>query len=398
MAPTQASVPKDLDATIGTVNMVGVILSTITYGVHFTLYTFLIRLYVDRSPYVVRSRRPQRPGWFPITYATVLFILATAGLCLQAWVNHDAFLGHRDFPGGPLAYMVEAAERPGNIAVTAVYVVLNWFADGMLFYRFFVLFRFSRCVLMVGILVLASLVVLGIVSMRNISLLSINLWTDRSTTLSLAYLALSLSINVTLTLAIVSRLIYFRRLLPKSIGDASIRSMYTSVVAMFVESASLYTLVAFSCIIACGVNSPVQNALLPMLGQLQAIPPLLIAIRVLEYRVITPDAFPPSTPSAITFKTPLSSMAQDGESIPPSYIRTPSPCLCRNSTTETVGERSLDASTVNLGKSPLHYPYHFDSMSRSSEMLVNPRSSGVNDWDFVEWFKGDEGCIQGDVI
>ncbi len=33
MAPTQVSVPKDLDATIGTVNMVGVILSTITYGV-----------------------------------------------------------------------------------------------------------------------------------------------------------------------------------------------------------------------------------------------------------------------------------------------------------------------------------------------------------------------------
>ncbi len=105
--------------------------------------------------------------------------------------------------------------------------------------------------------------------MRNISLLSINLWTDRSTALSLAYLALSLSINVTLTLAIVSRLIYFRRLLPKYFGDASIRSVYTSIVAMFVESASLYTLVAFSCIIACGVNSPVQNALLPMLGQLQ---------------------------------------------------------------------------------------------------------------------------------
>ncbi len=128
-------------------------------------------------------------------------------------------------------------------------------------------------------------------------------------------------------------------------------------------------------------------------ANIQAIPPLLIAIRVLEYRVITPDAFPPSTLSAITFKTPLSSMAQDGESIPPSYIRTPSPCLCRNSTTETVGERSTNASTVNLGKSHLHYPYHFDSMSRSSEILVD-----VNDWDFVEWFRGDEGWMQGDVI
>ena len=68
----------------------------------------------------MRSREPPKPSWLPITYATILFALATTGLCLQAWLNHEAVFDHRDFPGGPLAYMVETAERPLNIAVTAV--------------------------------------------------------------------------------------------------------------------------------------------------------------------------------------------------------------------------------------------------------------------------------------
>ncbi|RPD65633.1 hypothetical protein L226DRAFT_236848 [Lentinus tigrinus ALCF2SS1-7] len=378
MAPTQNPIPKDLDSTIGTANMVGIILSTVTYGVHLTLFIFLIRLYIDRSPYVVRSRQPPKPSWFPIIYATLLFVLATAGICLQVWINHDAFLVHRGFPGGPLAYMVATVERPGNMAVTAVYVVLNWCADGMLFYRFFALFRFSRFVLIVAAMVLVSLVGLGIVSMRNISLLSVNLWTDRSTVLSLAYLTLSLSINVTLTLAIVSRLIYFRHRLRnlKIYGDTYLRRMYTSVVAMFVESAALYTVVAISCIVAFRMNSPVQNALLPLLGQLQAIPPLLIAIRVLEYRVITPEAFPPSTPSAITFNTPLSITTQDGGSC----IKIPSPCLCRDPS-EIVGRHSLDVSSVTLGKSRHSYHSPCDSMSRSPEVLVEDRR--LDNWDFL---------------
>ena len=111
--------------------------------------------------------------------------------------------------------------------------------------------------------------VLGIASMRSISLLSVDLWTNRSTALSLAYLVLSLSVNIALTVAIVSRLLYFRHRLPKVIGDASIRRIYVSIVAMFVESASLYTAVAVACIITCVVHSPARNALLPMLGQLQ---------------------------------------------------------------------------------------------------------------------------------
>ncbi len=99
-------------------------------------------------------------------------------------------------------------------------------------------------------------------------MLIVNLWTDNSTALSLAYLILSFSTNVILTFAIALRLLCIRRTMRKALGDRS-SIIYTSIVAMFVESASLYTVVALICIVACGVSSPLQNALLPMLGQLQ---------------------------------------------------------------------------------------------------------------------------------
>ena len=110
--------------------------------------------------------------------------------------------------------------------------------------------------------------VLGGVSLPNISMLSANLWTDHSTALSLAYLTLSLSINVVLTITIACRLLKLRNTFPNFLDDRS-GCLYTYIVTMFVESASLYSIVAIVTIVACGINSPIQNALLPMLGQLQ---------------------------------------------------------------------------------------------------------------------------------
>ncbi|CDO75007.1 hypothetical protein BN946_scf184965.g9 [Trametes cinnabarina] len=60
---------------------------------------------------------------------------------------------------------------------------------------------------------------------------------------------------------------------------------------MLVESAAPYTIVCLIAIVGCAKRSPLQIALLPMLGQLQAIPPLLIAFRVMEGRALTQEAW-----------------------------------------------------------------------------------------------------------
>ena len=157
-------------------------------------------------------------------------------------------------------------------------------------WRFYCFFKHSRLVLIMSSVMIISLIgmlvyillrisgsqlsvfksVVGSVFLPSISTLNTNLWTDNSTTPSLVYLALSLSINVILTLVIALRLLWYRRQLHRIVFGGRYTSLYTSIVAMFVESASIYALVALVSIISLAANSPVQVALLPMLGQLQA--------------------------------------------------------------------------------------------------------------------------------
>ncbi|OBZ77603.1 hypothetical protein A0H81_02403 [Grifola frondosa] len=277
-----------VDLRIETANMAGTALSMMTYGVHITLFFSTIRLYIE--PPSARKR-----DWRLLTYITILFCFATAGISTQMFLNHKAFIENRDYPGGPFAFLVDEVDSPMNLAVTAIYVVLNWLADGMVLYRFFIVFRCATLSIVACIVMLLSLIVVGSIFLPNISSLILNLWTNTSTVPGIAYLTLSLSLNVILTFAIVGRLVYLRRQ-SRKIGGPGCGVVYTSSVAILVESASLYTVVAFICVIACGVNSPLQNALLPMLGQLQAIPPLLITLRVIEGRAITRDGLPATLP------------------------------------------------------------------------------------------------------
>ncbi|KAI0711299.1 hypothetical protein C8Q76DRAFT_735927 [Earliella scabrosa] len=367
---TMIAAPQEtnLDTTVGTANMIGVVLSTITYGAHLTLFCSFLRRCIDHSSYVGRSKRLPSPKWPPMAYAVSLFILATTGFCLQTWLNHEAFIRHRNDPGGALTYIATHADRPGNRAVTAVYVVLNWFSDGMLLYRFFAFFRFSSCVRAMSVCMLLSLIVLGGVSLPNISMLSANLWTDHSTALSLAYLTLSLSINVVLTITIACRLLKLRNTFPNFLGDRS-GCLYTYIVTMFVESASLYSIVAIVTIVACGINSPIQNALLPMLGQLQAIPPLVITVRIMECRAVPPESFSTQSSTTLNFRCPVTpepeplsfSNLRDSELQPPPYAQ---PCMSRSSMV------TLEKSGL-IGESLLGKPYQ----SYASTMVTSSSST-----------------------
>ncbi|TCD68760.1 hypothetical protein EIP91_009906 [Steccherinum ochraceum] len=135
---------------------------------------------------------------------------------------------------------------------------------------------------------LLALITTGCTFVPQIASLGSNLWTDISTAPGIAYLTLSLSINTILTFLIVGRILYIGRRL-RCFGPRY--GQYTSVVALIIESAALYTFWALISVIACGVNSPLQFALLPALGQVQAIPPLLILTRVASGRALAKDTY-----------------------------------------------------------------------------------------------------------
>lgn len=113
-----------------------------------------------------------------------------------------------------------------------------------------------------------AIIVIGSVYFPEIAGLGLNVWTDMPTSPAIAYLVLSLALNTVLTLLIVYRILSIRSTVREALGKQHGR-LYTSLFALIIESASLYTIVAIISVIACGLNSPIQYALLPMLGQLQ---------------------------------------------------------------------------------------------------------------------------------
>ncbi|KAJ3003363.1 hypothetical protein NUW54_g5340 [Trametes sanguinea] len=252
--------PEGLDMTVVTANMVGVILSTMTYGVLFALFVSLMRSYHRTAR---RAGELNKREWHMLLYGCALFVLTTVALCLQTWINHDAFVMHLAFPGGPIEYLTQNARSPANLAMTFLFIVLNWLADGMLLYRCYALFDYAKLALVGCCLAQMALVVVGCVFLKDISMLSIDLWVDVKTAPSLAYLSCSLIINAGLTLVIIIRLIYVRSRISGVLGSRHTRVYYT-LVAILIESAAPYTIVAFIAIIACAKRSPLQIAMLPI--------------------------------------------------------------------------------------------------------------------------------------
>ncbi|KAI0938691.1 hypothetical protein AcV5_000312 [Taiwanofungus camphoratus] len=262
------------DLVIEKANMIGMILSTLVYGAHVVLFLATLRHYIYPPSCGIK-----KPGRWLLAYISFLFLLASAGFILLLQWDLTIFIDHRNFPGGPLAYLQQEGHSSMNLAVTAIYLILNWFADGMLLFRFCVIFKRNR------IAVISSCATL--IALIDIARLNVNLWTNAPAGYAIGYLAMSLSLNVILTSLISGRILYWRHysLEPRTKG------IYAAVVVLLVESTSMYTVVAIISIITLGTSSPVQIALLPLLGQMQAIPPILTTQRVLSGRALSEENF-----------------------------------------------------------------------------------------------------------
>lgn len=123
-------------------NFNSVILSGVAYGVHLTLFLFVVH-HLIRHPTSkpnaggVRGVRA-RVSWPLVAYISWNFMLGTFGIAAEAKFNELTFVDNRNYPGGPNAFVANQYSDFVNIFGTAAYVVLNWFADGLVVCLFLV--------------------------------------------------------------------------------------------------------------------------------------------------------------------------------------------------------------------------------------------------------------------
>ncbi|CCM00774.1 uncharacterized protein FIBRA_02816 [Fibroporia radiculosa] len=247
-------------------NVLGLTMSAAVYGVHICLFIETTRCYF-------RPPRTKHLNWKMFAYICSLLTLATITMALYLTWDMIVFFGNHEHVGDPIAYLEEHDHSSMSLALTALYLLLSWTSDGLLLYRFCIIFQDIRILRWGAVGSFLAMVVLGCCFTTSFASLITNIWTHTPTGAVFACLSLSLALNIILTAMIVGRIL---RIVYRS-------SLLVDVVGVLVESASLYAIISLVTIIMLAVNNgPAQATTLPFLGQIQAIPPILITTRAVN--------------------------------------------------------------------------------------------------------------------
>ena len=102
----------------------------------------------------------------------------------------------------------------------------------------------------------------------QISASSIHVHASQVVNWTIPFLSLTISLNILVTIAIVVRIQLYRYRLSNVLGSHH-AVQYTSVSAMIIESAAIYSAFAIVLLVTFALNSPVFNIFLQAMSQVQ---------------------------------------------------------------------------------------------------------------------------------
>ncbi|KAL0071713.1 hypothetical protein AAF712_000635 [Marasmius tenuissimus] len=114
------------------------------------------------------------------------------------------------------------------------------------------------------------------------------------------YTALTISMNIIVTLLICGRLVAVKNKIQHTLGPHHAR-MYTSVIAIMVESAAPFTILGIIYVITYARHSPTSIAFVQVWGDFCALSPQLIILRVAMGHAWSKDTSEQLTSTHMTF-------------------------------------------------------------------------------------------------
>ncbi|KAG2356064.1 hypothetical protein BDR07DRAFT_1424338 [Suillus spraguei] len=227
-------------------------------------------------------------------YVFITFALGTISFGMNARYTEMIWIDLRDAPGGPLALIEDYMSYRINFIALATGHIQEWFMQALLLHRCFVIWNWSRWVMVPMITLYVAMIACSI------------------------FVLVEASTGITFY-NIIIELAYLWRM-KKVIAQYDSRS-YNTIALMVVESAVLYTVFAIVFIVAFATYSNGLTTLCFLsIGKIQGIAQLFIIIRVARGRAVTHEwsTRTPAMPTAIAFSGTVSDLAEmtDNEQIP----------------------------------------------------------------------------------
>ncbi|KZV68536.1 hypothetical protein PENSPDRAFT_609927 [Peniophora sp. CONT] len=261
----------------------GAIISSVAYGAEFVLFCLCLPLLWQQA--TKSAPKVSKPVTYAMTvYVIVLFCLGTVFQVALAGFTQLAFITDRNFAGGPNGVENTLFSAPIDEGGNVAFVLSVWLCDTLIIWRCVVIYKAASPFLKALTIGFPCLIFLGSFATGILWLIQISTtspYIAQIVNWTIPFLSLSLAINILVTLFIVSRLLFHRHRIASALGNRY-GTQYTSIAAMIVESAAIYSAFSLLFLVPFGLNSPISEIFLQSLGQVQISATFLIIFRVAQ--------------------------------------------------------------------------------------------------------------------
>ncbi|KAG2128758.1 uncharacterized protein EDB93DRAFT_1047118, partial [Suillus bovinus] len=258
----------------------GMMLSCVFYGMYFVLTV---------QAWNALMQRPRHGGkiadhrYALLFYVFITFVLTTISFGMNAKYTEMIWIDLRDTPGGPFALIENYMSYRINFIALVVGHLQEWFMQLLLLHRCFVIWNWSRWVVVPMISLYVTMIALSITVMVEASTGA----KFYNIIVELAYLCVEVGLTVIYTILVTNRLFVMRGRMREIIPQYDSRT-YDTIALMVVESAGLYTIFAIAFIVAFGMYLIGLTTLCFLaIGKIQGIAQLFIIIRVAQGRAVS---------------------------------------------------------------------------------------------------------------
>ncbi|KAF8905669.1 hypothetical protein CPB85DRAFT_1376752 [Mucidula mucida] len=245
----------------------GAFLGAVAYGIQAILYFMLMHKLLT-----ARKGANTRRNTGLIIYITTIFILGTLYVAGLFEFTQQSFIDGRNIPGGPNVYEEIMFSIPIDMLANVGMVLLSWMCDVINVWRCYVVYLGGHvpalAVIAVPVMIYLASVVLGILFLKQVGHTSQSPWDSSGVNYTIPYYSTSLALNILVTLLIAVRLAYYRNRISRIMGGAQGRQ-YTSLAAIVIESAAIYSTFSLLFLVPFAFGHPLAQLFLQALSPIQ---------------------------------------------------------------------------------------------------------------------------------
>ncbi|KAA1476441.1 hypothetical protein DENSPDRAFT_861195 [Dentipellis sp. KUC8613] len=285
---------------------IGVIVSSMLYGLQVQVYLQTVYLMLRSPSLTGKSLHIYLISGSIINIGMTIAVAANDAFAQLMWIEH------RDFPGGPLGYLSAKSSLWVNTFSTAGGILAQIVADGILIYRCYIIWSARWSVIILPSMIYLTSIAMGIVELVMSAAPESDFFRGNVVHFTISWASLSVAVNAVVTLLICTRLLHARRFMDEIMPDGS-ADLYTSVVAILVESALPVTIIGIVYVVVDGKNLDVAPAFSFIWGAIGSLSPQLILLRVAMGRAWTAEVASHVNSRSLQFAPASTSVTQTVE-------------------------------------------------------------------------------------